>query len=87
MIGDSIDSSKRSLKAVLLHNGNIKPSIPVAHVLDMKEAYESMTAILKVINYSEHAWNISGDLKVVALLLECKGVTLSTVFLMPLRQS
>ena len=26
-----IDSSKASLKAVLLHNGNEKPSIPVAH--------------------------------------------------------
>ena len=26
-----IDSSKRSLKAVLLHNGNVYPSIPVAH--------------------------------------------------------
>jgi hypothetical protein len=64
-----IDSSKRSLKAVLLHNGNVKPSIPVAHVVGMKETYESMAAILKVINYSEHAWNICGDLKVVALLL------------------
>ena len=26
-----IDSSKRSLKAVLLHIGNKKPSIPIAH--------------------------------------------------------
>ena len=26
-----IDSSKRSLKAVLLHNGNLKPGIPIAH--------------------------------------------------------
>ena len=26
-----IDSSKRSLKAVLLHNGNVYPSIPIAH--------------------------------------------------------
>jgi len=32
-----IDSSKRSLKAVLLYNGNIYPSIPVAHSVQMKE--------------------------------------------------
>lgn len=32
-----IDSSKYSLKAVLLHNGNKKPSIPLAHSAIMKE--------------------------------------------------
>ncbi|KDR19280.1 hypothetical protein L798_06074 [Zootermopsis nevadensis] len=26
-----IDSSKLSLKAVMLHNGNVKASVPVAH--------------------------------------------------------
>lgn len=30
-----IDSSKYSLKAVLLHNGNLKPSIPVANERDL----------------------------------------------------
>ncbi|ESN97698.1 hypothetical protein HELRODRAFT_177753 [Helobdella robusta] len=64
-----IDSSKVSLKAVLLHNGNVKPSIPVAHAVGMKETYESMKTLLKVIKYTDHNWNISGDLKVVALLL------------------
>ena len=64
-----IDSIKRSLKAILFHNANVKPSIPVTHIVGMKGTYEFMTAILKVINYSEHAWNICGDLKVVALLL------------------
>ena len=28
-----LDSSERSLKAVLLHNGNTKPSVPVAHLV------------------------------------------------------
>ncbi|ESO03076.1 hypothetical protein HELRODRAFT_173956 [Helobdella robusta] len=64
-----IDSSKVSLKAVLLHNGNVKPSIPVAHAVVMKETYESMKTLLKVIKYTDHNWDISGDLKVVALLL------------------
>jgi hypothetical protein len=64
-----IDSSKASLKAVLLHNGNEKPSVPIAHAVGLKETYDSMKLILKVINYSEHNWNICADLKVVSLLL------------------
>jgi len=31
-----IDSSKVSLKAVLLHNGNVLPSIPVARAFGFK---------------------------------------------------
>ena len=37
-----IDSSTKSLKAVLLHNGNIYPSIPLAYSLQMKEDYENV---------------------------------------------
>ena len=51
-----IDSSKLSLKAVLLHSGNTKPSIPVA----MKETYENMSVILKAVNYNEDGWEICG---------------------------
>jgi hypothetical protein len=32
-----IDSSKVGLKAVLLHNGNKYPSVPLAHAVNMKE--------------------------------------------------
>jgi len=32
-----IDSSKVSLKAVLLHSGNVLPSIPVAHAFELKK--------------------------------------------------
>lgn len=64
-----IDSSQRSLKAVLLHNGNEKPSVPLAHAVRMKETHDSMELILKSIKYSEHKWSICADLKVVALLL------------------
>ena len=39
-----IDSSKRSLKAVLLHNG-VQPSIPIAHSVQMKEDRESVKNI------------------------------------------
>ena len=34
-----MDSSIKSLKGVLLHNGNAWPSIPVAHSANMKEDY------------------------------------------------
>jgi hypothetical protein len=64
-----IDSSKSSLKAVLLHNGNSYPSIPVAHAVGMKETYEAMQKLLETIKYSQHNWVICSDLKVVALLL------------------
>lgn len=37
-----IDSSKRSLKAVLLHNTNIYASIPVGHPTVMGEHYDEM---------------------------------------------
>lgn len=64
-----IDSSKLSLKAVLLHNGNELPSIPIGHAVHMKESYSNMELLLKVIKYDEFQWQICGDLKVVALLL------------------
>lgn len=64
-----IDSSKASLKAVLLHNGNKFPSVPLAHAINMKETYENMKIILDKIMYEKFNWNICGDLKVIAMLL------------------
>jgi len=64
-----IDSSKVSLKVVLLHNKNRLPSVPLAHAGNMKEGYESMKLLLGKIEYDEFKWNLRGDLKVVALLL------------------
>jgi hypothetical protein len=37
-----IDSSIRSLKAVLLHNGNNYTSLPVGHSVHLKESYENL---------------------------------------------
>jgi hypothetical protein len=45
-----VDSSKHSLKAVLLHNDNKHPSIPTAYAVHMKETYESMKNLLDKIN-------------------------------------
>ena len=49
-----IDSSKTSLKAVLLHNGNVLPSIPVGHAVHMKETYDNMIQLLRCIKYEQH---------------------------------
>ena len=47
----SIDSSKVSLKVVLLHNGNRFPTVPMAHAANMKESYESIKLLLGKIKY------------------------------------
>lgn len=64
-----IDSSRPSLKAVLLHDGNQKPAVPVAHAVGLKKTYEFMENLLKLTQYADHKWNLCGDLKVVSLLL------------------
>ena len=64
-----IDLSKVSLKAVLLHNGNKYPSVPVAHATEMKESYDNMKSLLENIKYNLYSWKICGDFKVVVILL------------------
>ena len=68
-----IDSSKLSLKAVLLHNGNTYPSVPVGHSVHMNESYENMVILLNALNYDKYQWSICGDLKVIGLLLGMQG--------------
>jgi len=77
-----IDSSKLSLKAVLLHNTNQLPSIPVGHAVHMKETYENLKQLLKKIEYRMHGWQICADLKVVSLLMDLQqGYTKYCCFL------
>jgi hypothetical protein len=64
-----IDSSKTSLKGVLLHNGNRLASVPVAHLVNLKETYKNLEQLLQKINYKEHQWMVCGDLKVLCMLL------------------
>ncbi|XP_076053032.1 uncharacterized protein LOC143032339 [Oratosquilla oratoria] len=68
-----IDSSSRSLKAVLLHNGNKYSSIPIGHSVQMKETHDNMDQLLSALNYNDHGWLICGDLKVVGLVLGLQG--------------
>ncbi|KYN28033.1 hypothetical protein ALC57_02551 [Trachymyrmex cornetzi] len=64
-----INSSMRSLKAVLLHNTNKYASIPIAHSVTMKEEYKNIEILLNKIQYKEHNWLICGDLKILAIIL------------------
>jgi len=41
------DSFKVSSKAVLLHNGNKYPSVPLARAVHMKETYETLQVLLQ----------------------------------------
>ncbi|GFY08761.1 cyclin-Y-like protein 1 [Trichonephila clavipes] len=58
--GDFINLSKKSLKAVLLHNGNRYASVPVGHSVHLKECYENLEFILNKLSYSDHKRTICG---------------------------
>ena len=68
-----IDSSKHSLKYVLLHNGNKYGSIPIAHSTKLKDEYDTIALVMKKIKYYEHQWMICVDLKMVNFLLGQQG--------------
>ncbi|XP_058879412.1 uncharacterized protein LOC131737009 [Acipenser ruthenus] len=68
-----IDSSSRSLKAVLLHNGNKYPSLPLAHSVHLKEDYNSIKTLLDALKYDEYGWEVIGDFKIVAFLIGLQG--------------
>lgn len=63
-----IDSSKSSLKAVLLYeDSSIKP-LPILYALKRQETYDTMKWVLDTVDYDLHKWRASCDLKVVTLL-------------------
>ncbi|CAH0554542.1 unnamed protein product [Brassicogethes aeneus] len=68
-----IDSSKTSLKAVLLYYNNKKPSIPIAYNTNTKETYESVRNILEAVNYNNHKWRLCCDLKMISLVCGLQG--------------
>jgi len=64
-----IDSSRASLKAVLLHKGNILPSIPIGYSRDLGETYENLQLLLQHVSYPSHQWKICADFKVIGIIL------------------
>lgn len=64
-----LDSSCKSFKAILLHNGNVYAPIPIAHSVVLKEEYENLKFILQKLEYEKHEWQLCGDLKIITILL------------------
>src|SRR6218665_3992194 len=68
-----IDSSFRSLKAVLLHNGNNYPSLHMAHSVHLKENYTSVKMLLSALKYDDYGWEVIGYFKMVSFLMGLEG--------------
>ena len=68
-----VDSSARNLKVVLLHNGIKYPSIPITHSVHLKEGYENVKHLLRLVKYKEHDWEVIGDFKMIRFLTGLQG--------------
>ena len=74
MTGDFLlIAQKKSLKRVLLHNGNQYGSIPIGHTVTLKKNYENTKVVLERMKYCVHKWLICVDLKMVNFLLGQQG--------------
>lgn len=77
-----MDSSQRSLKAILLHNGNVYAPLPIAHSVILDEKYHNLELLLQKLKYDTHQWLICGDLKIFTILLgQQSGFTLYPCFI------
>ena len=77
-----LDSSKRSLKCVLLHNGNKYGTVPIGHSIVLKEQQDDIRTVTDLLKYHQHGWIICVDLKLVTFLLgQQKGYTKFPCFL------
>ena len=77
-----IDSSKRSLKAMLPHNGSKYPSLPLAYSVQKKEDYDNDKEFLDKINYSKFKCDVCGDFKMLTFLLGLqRGCTKNSCFI------
>ena len=64
-----IDSSKQSLKCVLLHDGNKFACVSIGHSMIVKEHYLNIKMVLQKLRNSEHNWAKCVDFKMVNFLL------------------
>jgi len=54
---------------VLLHNINKYAPILIAHSVTLKNDYKNIAMVLNKIKYTEHAWQICDDLKILTMIL------------------
>ena len=74
-----IGSSTRSLKYVLLHNGNCYASLTIACSTKLKEQYENIKVVLQKLCYHEHQWFICVYQKMMNSCLGSKVDTQGTL--------
>ena len=64
-----IDNSKRSLKCILLHNGNLFGRVLIGHSACLHEEHGDVKRVIELLQYDKHNWIIFVDLKMVCSLL------------------
>ena len=64
-----VDSSKQTVKCVLLHNASTYAGVPIGHSVTLKESYSTIQMVLQKLYYNEHKWAICVDSKMVNILL------------------
>ena len=69
------DSSKRSLKCVLLYKGNKFACVPIGHSVFVKEHYLNVKMVLNKLGYNEHNWTIWLNFNMANFLLGQQGGT------------
>ena len=70
-----LESSVKSLKVVLLHNGNKVGFVLVGHSVKLTECYKNIKFVLESLQYNQHNWKIRGDLKMISVSLDYRPVT------------
>lgn len=77
-----IESSKRSLKCILLHNGKLIGSVCIlGHSVCYREKYADVKGVIELLQYDKNNWIICVDLKFVSFLLrQQRGYTKYPLF-------
>jgi len=77
-----LDASTYSLKAILMHDDALYPSVPVGHGIGLKESYDNIRHLLQMIKYDTHQFYVCGDFKMIAFLIGLQqGYTKYSCFL------
>jgi hypothetical protein len=54
----------REVRKSSLHNGNKYASVPIIHLVHLKETSENLKLLLEGVTYKEYRWILGEDLKV-----------------------
>ena len=78
---ETLYSSKKSLKYVLFHNGNLFGAIPTGHSVHLKEKRKHLKVVLDLLKYDDNnKWVICVDRKMVNFLLGQQSIHVSYAY-------